>query len=209
MAPRRCRPAGEVLEVSYAGELKRAMDHLAAHPRTVFIGQAVEYEGTAMTATLADVPAEKRIELPVCEDMQAGIANGLALAGMIPVSIFPRWNFLLLAANQVVNHLDKIAEFSGYRPKVIIRTSVGAIWPWNSQAQHIGDYTDVYRSMLKNIEAIRLDDAGEVLPAYQKALERTDGKSTILVEWGDFHNEKSPYRPGTDTSVVARRHAGG
>ncbi len=193
--------------MSYAAELKRAMDYLAGDPRTVFIGQSVEYEGTAMAASLVDVPREKRLELPVCEDMQAGIANGLALAGMVPVSIFPRWNFFLLAANQIVNHLDKIPEFSTYRTRVIIRTSVGSVWPWNSQAQHIGDYTDVFRSMLKNIEPIRLDSPEQVFPAYQKALERTDGKSTLLVEWGDFYNEKSPYQPGGDMSDVARRHA--
>ncbi len=193
--------------MKYAAELRRAMNYLAQSPDTLFIGQAVAYEGTAITATLADVPADKKLELPVCEDMQAGIANGLALTGRIPVSIFPRWNFFLLATNQVVNHLDKIAEFSSYRPKVIIRTSVGALWPWNSQAQHIGDYTDVFRSMLKNIEVIRLDRAEQIFPAYRKALERGDGKSTIVVEWADFYNPKSPHRPDTDMTLVGRLHA--
>jgi pyruvate/2-oxoglutarate/acetoin dehydrogenase E1 component len=193
--------------MKYAAELKRAMDYLAEDPNTIFIGQAVEYEGTAMTATLADVPAGKKLELPVCEDLQAGIANGLALAGKIPVSIYPRWNFFLLAVNQVVNHLDKIPEISTYKTKVIIRTSVGAIWPWNSQAQHIGDYTDVFQLMLKNVEVIRLDRADQIFPAYQKALTREDGKSTLLVEWADFYNEKSPHGPDTDMTVVGRRHA--
>jgi len=193
--------------MKYAAELKRSMDYLSRDPNTIFIGQAVQYEGTAITGTLVDVPNHKKLELPVCEDMQAGIANGLALAGKIPVSIYPRWNFFLLAVNQVVNHLDKIAEISSYQTKVIIRTSIGAVWPWNSQAQHIGDYTDVFHSMLKNIEVIRLDQAEQIFPAYQKALEREDGKSTIVVEWGDFYNEKSPLRPGTDTSLASGRHA--
>lgn len=193
--------------MTYAAELKKAMTYLGQHPDTVFIGQAVTYEGTTMTGTLADVPEEKKVELPVCEDMQAGIANGLALRGKVPVSIFPRWNFFLLAVNQVVNHLDKIPEFSDYRPKVIIRTSVGAIWPWNSQAQHIGDYTDVYRSMLKNIEVVRLDRPEQIFPAYRHALERDDGKSTLLVEWADFYFPKSPYKPDSDMTEVALRHA--
>lgn len=193
--------------MKYAAELKRSMDYLARNPKTIFIGQAVQYEGTAMTATLVDVPSDKKLELPVCEDMQAGIANGLALAGKIPVSIYPRWNFFLLSINQVVNHLDKIAEISTYKPKVIIRTSVGAIWPWNSQAQHIGDYTDVFQLMLKNVEVIRLDRTEQIFPAYQKALEREDSKSTIVVEWGDFYNEKSSFRPGSDMTQIGRRHA--
>jgi len=191
----------------YASELKRSMDCLAAHPDTIFIGQAVEYEGTAIYTTLTGVPAAKKIELPVCEDMQAGIANGMAIAGKIPVSIFPRWNFLLLATNQIVNHLDKLPEFSGYKTKVIIRTSIGALWPWNSQAQHIGDYTDVFAAMLKNVEVIRLDTVEAIFPAYTRALERDDGKSTMLVEWADFYNEHSPWKLGSDMSAVARRHA--
>src|SRR5258708_6452197 len=121
--------------MNYAAELKRAMNYLAANPNTFFIGQGVQDEGTAIVSTLSDIPSDRKLELPVCEDMQAGIANGLALAGKIPVSIYPRWNFLLLAMNQIVNHLDKISEFSTYRTKVIIRTSIGAVWPWNSQAQ--------------------------------------------------------------------------
>ena len=44
--------------------------------------------------------------------------------------------------------------------------------------------------MLKNIEVIRLDEPEMIFPAYQKALERTDGKSTLIVEVSDFYNEK-------------------
>ena len=37
---------------------------------------------------------------------------------------------------------------------------------------------------------IRLDEPEQIFPAYQKALEREDGKSTIVVEYGDYYNEK-------------------
>jgi pyruvate/2-oxoglutarate/acetoin dehydrogenase E1 component len=181
--------------MKYASELQRSMGYLARHPNTIFIGQAVEYAGTVMTNTLVDVPAHKKLELPVCEDMQAGIANGLALTGKIPVSLFPRWNFLVLAANQIINHLDKIPDISTYRTKVIIRTSIGATWPWHPQHQHVGDYTDAFQLMLTNIEVVRLDEPEQIFPAYQRALERDDGKSTLLVEWADYYNEKSPIRP--------------
>lgn len=166
------------------------MNYLARHPDTIFIGQAVEYEGTGMSKTLIEVPPEKKLELPVCEDMQAGIANGLALAGRIPVSIFPRWNFLLLAANQIINHLDKLPEYSGYKTKVIIRTGIGSVRPLHPQIQHIGDFTDAFKLMLQNIEVIRLDEPEQIFSAYQKALEREDGKSTLIIEYGDYYNEK-------------------
>jgi len=176
--------------MKYFDELKNSMDFLAAHSDTIFIGQAVEYAGTAMTNTLKDVPSSKKLELPVCEDLQAGITNGLALAGKIPVSIYPRWNFFLLATNQVVSHLDKIPLISDYKTKAIIRTGIGSIRPMNPQHQHVGDFTEAFKLMLSNIDVIRLDEPQDIFPAYEKALNRTDGKSTILVEWGDFYNEK-------------------
>ena len=96
----------------YQIELSKAMELLASNDKTVFIGQSVAVAGTAMRTTLENINSTRLIEMPVDEDFQMGIANGLAIAGYIPVSVFPRWNFLLLATNQIVNHLDKIKEIS-------------------------------------------------------------------------------------------------
>jgi pyruvate/2-oxoglutarate/acetoin dehydrogenase E1 component len=176
--------------MKYFDELKRSMEWLGEQSDTIFIGQAVEYAGTAMTNTLKDVNPSKLMEMPVNEDMQTGIANGLALNGYTPISIYPRWNFLLLGVNQLVNHLDKIPMISDYTPKVIIRTGIGSERPLHPQFQHIGDYTEAFEKMLNNVEVIRLDEPEQIFEAYQKAYNRTDGKSTILVEWGDYYNEK-------------------
>ena len=94
--------------MKYFEELKRSMNYLSENKKTVFIGQAVEVPGTAMSNTLKEIDKKKLLELPVAEEMQMGITTGLALDGNIPVSIFPRWNFLLLAMNQLINHLDKV-----------------------------------------------------------------------------------------------------
>ncbi len=168
------------------------MEFLATDPRTVFLGQAVCVPGTAMFNTVKDIDLSKRVELPVAEELQMGMTNGMALNGLIPVSIFPRWNFLLLAVNQVVNHLDKIHAISdgGYCPKAIIRTSIGAERPLHPQLQHVGDFTEAFRLMCPNIEIIRLEEPREIFPAYEKALLREDGKSTLVVEYGDYYNEK-------------------
>ena len=176
----------------YFAELKRAMEFLAEDPRVLFLGQAVANPGTAMSNTLADIPTDRRLELPVDEEMQMGITNGLALDGRVPVSIFPRWNFLILAANQLVNHLDKFSLISngGFCPKAIIRTAIGSERPLHPQHQHVGDFTEAFRLMCKNIDVIRLEEADQVCPAYEKALRRTDGKSTLVVEYGDYYNEK-------------------
>ena len=135
--------------MKYFDEIKSSMEWLARDSRTVFIGQAVGVPGTAMSNTVKDIPIARRIELPVAEELQMGMSIGLALQGQVPVSIYPRWNFLLLAANQLVNHLDKLAVMSngGYQPRVIIRTSIGSQRPLHPQFQHIGDFTDAFRLM--------------------------------------------------------------
>ena len=176
----------------YFDELERTMQWLGQQPDTMFLGQAVEYKGTAMTNTLVNVPREKLLEMPVDEEMQMGITNGLAIGGTVPISIYPRWNFLLLAANQLVNHLDRMPEFTHgeYVPKVIIRTGIGSERPLNPQAQHVGDFTDGFRKILKNIEIIRLEEPEDIFPAYEKANTRTHGMSTLIVEYGDYYGEK-------------------
>lgn len=178
--------------MKYFEELKRSMEFLAQDPRTVFIGQAVSVAGTAMTNTLKDVPRDRLIELPVAEEMQMGMTTGMALTGLVPVSIFPRWNFLLCAINQLVNHLDKVHVMSngGYKAKAIIRTGIGSQRPLHPQYQHVGDFTEAFRSMCSTIEVIRLDEPADVFPAYERALLREDGRSTILVEYGDYYGEK-------------------
>ena len=138
------------------------------------------------------LPDDKRIELPVFEDTQMGMSLGMAMQGTRVVSVFPRWNFLLCATNQLVNHVDKYKLMSSgvFQPQLIIRTSVGSERPLFPGHQHIGNMSNGFRQMLVNTEIIELYEPDQILPAYQHSYNRTDGKSTILVEFGDFYNEK-------------------
>ena len=178
--------------MKYFDSLKEAMSLLANHPKTLFIGQAVEYEGTGLYDSLSHLPSEKRLELPVAEYLQSGIANGMAIEGMIPVSTFPRWNFLLMGVDQIVNHLDKFKSMSNGKlnPKVIIRVAVGSEHPVDPQCQHKGNFSEAFRQMTSNIEIIELIEPGDIIPAYEKALNREDGINTILVEYADFCKTK-------------------
>ena len=45
--------------MKYFNELKKSMDWLAEKDDTFFLGQAVEYDGTAMTNTLRDSTRKK------------------------------------------------------------------------------------------------------------------------------------------------------
>lgn len=172
---------------SYFDELTRAMTILADDDRAVFMGQAVAFAGTAMSRTLAGVPQEKLVELPVAEDMQMGMAIGAALNGWLPVTIYPRWNFLLLAMSQLVLHLDKLPLYShgGYRPRVIVRTAIATSRPLDPGPQHLGDYTDAIRSMLDTVVVVRLDRPEQIVPEYAKAASRRG--STILIEQTELY----------------------
>ena len=178
--------------MKYFEELKRSMEYLGNKRNTIFIGQAVEVPGTAMSNTLKNIKKDKLVELPVAEEMQMGMTLGLAMDKNVPISIFPRWNFLLYGINQLVNHIDKFKIMAGSDivPKLIIRTGIGSERPLHPQHQHIGDFTEAFKKVLSTVEIIRLEEPSDIFQSYKKALERKDGKSTILVEYGDYYSEK-------------------
>ena len=178
--------------MKYFDELKRSMNYLAENNKTVFIGQAVEVPGTAMSTTLKDVNPNRLIELPVAEEMQMGMTIGFVLNNFIPVSIFPRFNFLLLSMNQLVNHLDKLNIMTNdhYKSKAIIRTSIGSDSPLNPNVQHLGDFTSSVAKMCKNLNIVKLNESNLVFKEYKKAMVRKDNVSTILVEYGNYYNTK-------------------
>lgn len=179
-------------KMNYFSELEKSMKFLASKKNTIFIGQAVEVPGTAMSNTLKTINKRKLLELPVAEDMQMGISLGLAMDKNVPISIFPRWNFLLYGVNQLVNHIDKFKVMAGdaIKPKIIIRTSIGSQRPLHPQFQHIGDFSDAIQKMCTTVEVIKLKETSDIFRAYKKAYERNDGKNTIVVEYGDYYSEK-------------------
>ena len=161
--------------MSYFEELNKSMKHLSKKKKIMFIGQAVEYPGTAMFNTLKGINKSKLFELPVAEEMQMGMTLGLALEGYIPISIYPRWNFLLLATNQIVNHLDKIKTISEnqFQPKLIIRTAVGSIKPLDPQSQHRGNFSKAFRNLCKNIRVVELKNKNRIFEKIFTHLELT------------------------------------
>lgn len=154
---------------------------LCAERGAVFMGQAVACEGTAMSSTLRHLSPAQLVELPVAEEMQLGMALGASLAGGLVVTCYPRINFLMLAVNQLVNHLDKLPLYSTYRPKVIIRTAIATNTPLDPGPQHLGDYTRALEMMFSTVIVRRLRRPSDVVPHYREALDR-DG-STLLVEY--------------------------
>jgi len=177
--------------MKYKDALTTSMTLLGQVDNTIFLGQSIVYPGHAMFHTLRGVPLEKKIEMPVAEELQMGISAGLALEGYLPISIFPRMDFLMCCMNQLVNHLDKIEQMScgQYRPKVIIRTSIGSVSPLNPGPQHCQDHIGTLRKALKNIPVWACKSSQGVLLNYEVAM-KYEG-SVVLVEYTDLYEEES------------------
>jgi pyruvate/2-oxoglutarate/acetoin dehydrogenase E1 component len=173
--------------MKYTEHLSAAMELLAQNSNVLFLGQAVKYKGTGLTQTFAKVPIAKLIEMPVCEELQLGMTLGLTFKGYIPISVYPRWNFLLLATNQLVNHIDKWAELIGHPPHLMIRVSVGSIHPLNPGPQHRADCTEAFKILCPNIKFYELTKKDMIMKAYQEAL--LTPEPSILVEYADKYND--------------------
>ena len=168
------------------------MKMLSKIKNTIFLGQSVLYSGNSIFNTLTSVPKSKKIEFPVAEEMQMGFSMGLAMNGYLPITCYPRFDFLLLACNQMINHLDKIQYMSQnqFKPKVIIRTSVGSKKPLDGGVQHTQDYTKIFKKIFTEIEVIYLDDSKKIFKIFRNCADPKVKKSFLIVENGDYYNEK-------------------
>ncbi len=178
--------------MTYFDELKRTMEWMAENPKTFFLGQTVAGPGTFMFQTLRDLPKEKTLEMPINESFQMQFTLGMALEGYIPISVYPRQNFLLLATADMVNMVDKVPAISDNKvlPHMIIRVASGPYKPVHPGHQHIGNYADGFRKMFSWIEVVELEEPEDIFPAYKHALEREDKKATLMIEHGNYYGEK-------------------
>lgn len=178
--------------MKYKNELIRSMKFLGNRNDTIFLGQSVSYSGNAIFNTLVDVPSKKKIETPVFEDAQMGMSIGLALNGYVPITCYPRFDFLILAMNQIINHLDKIRAMSRneMRPKIIIRTSIGSKVPLDGGPQHTQDYTKIFKNILTEIKVVTLNNPKMIFPSFKNAYEDKKSFSYLFIEHGDFYNQK-------------------
>ena len=178
--------------MKYKQELIKSMNYLATKPNTIFLGQSVAFSGNAIYNTLVGVPNKKKLEMPVFEDAQMGMSLGLEMNGFVPITCYPRFDFLILAFNQLVNHLDKVRKMSRneIKPRVIIRTSIGSKKPLDGGLQHTQDYTKIFKDTLTEVKVVFLNSPKQILPAFKKAYLDKNSYSYLFIENGDFYNQK-------------------
>ena len=175
------------MKKTYKDELTKSMNYLAEKPNTIFVGQQIVFKGNPMSTTIEEVPTDKMIETPVFEEVQMGMSIGLGMTNMCVVTFYPRWDFVICAANQLINHLDKFKHMTGYDLHVIIRVGKGSDYPLDPGVQHKADYSDAFKSMLSDIKIINLNDKSNIYETYKKAY--LNKKPIILVEYTEKYND--------------------
>ena len=173
----------------YLDALTEEMKLTMEDDKTIFIGQQIVYYGNPMSKTIEGLPKERMIETPVMEETQMGMTMGLAMVGHQVVTFYPRWDFLILACNQLVNHLDKLEAMSDgeWKPNVIVRVGKGSDKPLDPGHQHKADYTEAFEKIVTNCTITKLDTVDKIVPAYERAL--SEGGIHIIVEYPELYYE--------------------
>ena len=173
--------------MNYTDEIKKSMKMLSRNSKTIFLGQSVEVPGNLLFKSLDLVAPKKKLELPVFEETQMGMAIGLALNGFVPVTCYPRFDFFILSMNQTVNHLDKLKLISSneFNPFVIIRVLVGGKKGIDAGPQHTGNYTISMKKMLKYLKIVELKNSSQIYKSYRNSIKKKE--STLFIEYSDSY----------------------
>jgi pyruvate dehydrogenase E1 component beta subunit len=154
--------------ISFKNAVTEAMTEIGK-ANSVFIGYNVKY-GNAM-GNLINVDNNKKIETPVAENLMAGLAIGMSFEGFRPVVYYERHDFMLVAADAIINHANHIERISHgqYKCPVIFRTVVADSGPFYSGPTHSQNFTEGFKNMI-SFPIYVPENGFEVLQAYKKAL---------------------------------------
>ncbi len=126
--------------LSYRDALKEAQEQLLRDDESVFLlGEGVDDSGGIFGSTLGlwkEFGKDRVMDIPIAENGLTGVAIGAAIAGMKPVFIHMRMDFLPMCMDQIINHAAKWHYMTGGRVNVplVIRSIIGR--GWGSAAQH-------------------------------------------------------------------------
>ena len=164
--------------LSYKDAINLAMEELG-EAGAIFIGYNVA-RGDAM-GTLKGVPNEQKLETPVAENLMAGLAIGMSFEGFLPVIYFERHDFMLVAMDAIVNHIDKIERISHgeYKVPIIIRAIAADSGPFYSGITHSQDFTNLMKAAV-SFPVIDPTNGYDVLNAFRNA--RASKRPAMIME---------------------------
>jgi pyruvate/2-oxoglutarate/acetoin dehydrogenase E1 component len=163
------------------------MTWLSKQKKVIFLGEGI-INAERVYNTLCNVSLKKCVEFPIAENLIVGSAIGLALKGYRPIVIFQRMDFMLMAADQIINHLALIPRMSGKRIRlpIIIRAIIGSRSPkFDVGCQHNKDLTHVFSKWVTTFELNTKDKDAETV--YKHAWELNS--PVLIVEDKDLYDK--------------------
>ncbi len=132
---------GESLRsLSYVDAVREATDQEMARDSSVLVFGLDVDDPKAIQGTtrglLEKYGATRVFGTPLSEDAMTGVAIGMALAGLRPIHVHIRMDFLLLAMNQLINVAAKSRYMYGGQVSIplVVRSMIGK--SWGQGAQH-------------------------------------------------------------------------
>ena len=117
-------------QLSYGEAIRSGFHYLLAnYPEVFVIGQGLWspwYVGNSMTNLDTEFGVNRIIDTPVSESACTGAAVGASVAGMRPIIVHPRMDFMLYAMDSIVNQAAKWSSMFGGQshPAVTIRSII-------------------------------------------------------------------------------------
>jgi len=196
--------------LSYVDAVREATDQeMGRDPSVVVFGLDVDDPKGILGTTLGLVEkygSGRVFGTPLSEDAMTGVAVGMALAGLRPIHIHIRMDFLMLAMNQLVNVAAKARYMYGGQVQIpiVVRCMIGK--SWGQGAQH----SQGLYSLFMNIPGLKIvapttpyDAKGCLIQAIR------DNDPVLYVEHRILHFQKGPVpqvsytvRPGRARVVV-------
>lgn len=165
-------------DVSYKDSITNSMTELGKKG-AIFIGYNVAKGDAA--GSLKNVPLDQKLETPVAENLMTGLAIGMSFEGFRPVIYFERHDFMLVAMDAIVNHIDKIERISHgeYKVPVIMRAVVADGGLFYSGPTHSQDLTQSLRKLV-DFPVLDPKTGSELSNNYKQAYD--SGKPAIIIE---------------------------
>jgi pyruvate/2-oxoglutarate/acetoin dehydrogenase E1 component len=108
--------------ILYSDTINKTLDYLLGIDKSVMvIGQGVKspwYVGSTCNGLVKKYGEERVIDTPISENGITGMAVGAAIAGMKPIVVHPRMDFMLYAFDPIINEAANWSYMSGGQSNV-------------------------------------------------------------------------------------------
>lgn len=111
--------------MTFLEAMRQALQDALEAPDVVICGQLVKYGLGGLTTGLYERHPGRVLTYPVCENLMNASAMGLSLAGLRPVVIHERMDFLAMGMDALVNHIPVWPARAEMKLPLVILVVVG------------------------------------------------------------------------------------